>query len=160
MDGALRKAPLGGGFTARIRLTRAKRVKGSLLTEGKGIPIGSFPPGNRNDFKLARSTLESIPIERPEPTSGQLQELAGKTRRHLLRHALPRQRSVISRAANRSRLPEWARLETLCVSSGNNRILNAGRGSDAARAGVNRRTAPRQRRLREGRRSHSDRFAR
>jgi putative transposase len=54
---------------ARIPLTELKRGEGSLLTEGQGIPLGIEPAGaNLNDFKLARATLESIPIERPAPT--------------------------------------------------------------------------------------------
>jgi putative transposase len=33
-----------------------------------GVPIGLAVEGaNRNDFKMARETIESIPIERPEP---------------------------------------------------------------------------------------------
>jgi putative transposase len=33
------------------------------------VPIGVAVEGaNRNDFKMARATLESIPVERPEPT--------------------------------------------------------------------------------------------
>jgi transposase len=49
-----------------IELKRAKR---SLLCEGKGVPLGICPAAaNRNDFKLTRSTLESIPIQRPTPT--------------------------------------------------------------------------------------------
>jgi transposase len=44
-------------------------VKGSLLTEGHGVPIGLAIEGaNRHDMKLSRPTLESIIIERPEPT--------------------------------------------------------------------------------------------
>lgn len=44
-------------------------MKRSLLTEGAGIPIGIAVAGaNRNDFKLARETLDSIPIDRPTPT--------------------------------------------------------------------------------------------
>jgi len=40
-----------------------------VLTEGNGIPIGLAVDGaNRNDFKMARATLESIPIPRPKPT--------------------------------------------------------------------------------------------
>jgi transposase len=39
------------------------------LTEAAGVPIGVAVDGaNRNDFKMARATLESIPLERPEPT--------------------------------------------------------------------------------------------
>jgi transposase len=34
------------------------------------VPIGVAVEGaNRNDFKMARATLESIPLERPEPTA-------------------------------------------------------------------------------------------
>jgi transposase len=41
-------------------------VKRSLLTEAKGVPIGLAVAGaNRNDFKLVKETLESIPVERP-----------------------------------------------------------------------------------------------
>jgi transposase len=39
------------------------------LTDGVGIPIGLAVDGaNRNDFKLARETIESIPVARPKPT--------------------------------------------------------------------------------------------
>jgi putative transposase len=44
-------------------------TKRSVLTEGRGVPIGLAVEGaNRNDFKMARATIESIPVERPEPT--------------------------------------------------------------------------------------------
>ena len=44
-------------------------TKRSVLTDGGGIPIGLAVEGaNRNDFKMARETIESIPVERPEPT--------------------------------------------------------------------------------------------
>ena len=44
-------------------------VKRSLLTDGGGVPLGIAVAGaNRNDFKMARQTLESVPIPRPEPT--------------------------------------------------------------------------------------------
>src|SRR6266540_2116070 len=53
-----------------------KGAKRSLLTEGKGIPLGIADEGaNRNDFKLSRQTLESIPIERPQPTEENPQNL-------------------------------------------------------------------------------------
>src|SRR6266702_3510465 len=56
---------------------RAKRgVKRSLLVEGHGIPIGLAVEGaNRNDFKMGRATLESLPIERPKPTPEEPQHL-------------------------------------------------------------------------------------
>ena len=42
----------------------------SLLVDASGIPLGVAVDGaNRNDMKLVRQTLESIPIERPEPQS-------------------------------------------------------------------------------------------
>jgi putative transposase len=49
---------------------RGKRgTKRSLLTDANGIPLGLAVDGaNRVDFKMARETLESIPVVRPEPT--------------------------------------------------------------------------------------------
>jgi len=39
------------------------------LTEGQGVPIGLAIEGaNRNDMKLVRETIESIVVDRPEPT--------------------------------------------------------------------------------------------
>jgi len=53
-----------------------KGAKRSLLTEGRGIPFGICAEGaNRNDFKLTRETLESIPIRRPKPTRNKPQNL-------------------------------------------------------------------------------------
>jgi transposase len=70
MDGAMTKAPLGGEKTGPNPTDRAKDgVKRSLLTEASGVPIGLAVDGaNRNDFKMAQATLESIPVTRPEPT--------------------------------------------------------------------------------------------
>jgi hypothetical protein len=46
------------------------------MTEGAGIPLGPAVEGaNRNDFKLVRQTLESIPVSRPEPTPEEPQGL-------------------------------------------------------------------------------------
>ena len=40
-----------------------------MLAEGAGVPIGLDHDGaNRNGHKLLKGTLDSIPIERPEPT--------------------------------------------------------------------------------------------
>jgi len=51
-------------------------VKRSLLTDGGGVPLGIAVEGaNRNDFKMARATLESVPIPRPEPTPEEPQGL-------------------------------------------------------------------------------------
>jgi transposase len=42
--------------------------------EANGIPVGLAVAGaNRNDMKMVTATLESIPIERPEPTPEQPQ---------------------------------------------------------------------------------------
>ena len=44
------------------------------MTEGHGVPIGLVVAGaNRTDMKLVRATLESIVVERPEPTPDQPQ---------------------------------------------------------------------------------------
>jgi transposase len=44
------------------------------LTEGHGVPIGLAIDGaNRHDMKLVRCTLDSLVVERPEPTSEQPQ---------------------------------------------------------------------------------------
>ena len=49
-------------------------MKRSLLTEGHGIPIGLvIDSANRQDMKLMEATLESIAVERPEPTMDQPQ---------------------------------------------------------------------------------------
>lgn len=43
-------------------------VKRSLLTEGHGVPLGLTVAGaNRHDMKLARATLASLVVPRPEP---------------------------------------------------------------------------------------------
>ena len=61
---------MGGEKVGKNPTDRGKGgVKRSLLTEGNGIPIGLVIEGaNRNDFKLTRQTIESIPIARPQPT--------------------------------------------------------------------------------------------
>jgi putative transposase len=48
---------------------RAKRgTKRSILTDGRGVPVGVVTAGaNTNDYKLTEATLESIPVERPDP---------------------------------------------------------------------------------------------
>ncbi len=43
-------------------------AKTSILTEGRGVPIGATVAGaNVNDYKLTAETLESIPVARPDP---------------------------------------------------------------------------------------------
>jgi transposase len=75
MDGAMTKAPLGGKKTSPNPTDRGKDgVTRSLLTEGHGVPIGLAIDGaNRHDMKLVRATIESIVVERPEPTEEQPQ---------------------------------------------------------------------------------------
>lgn len=49
-------------------------MKRSLLTDGHGVPIGLTIEGaQRHDMKLVRSTIESLIVERPEPTEEQPQ---------------------------------------------------------------------------------------
>lgn len=44
------------------------------MTEGQGVPIGLAIEGaNRHDMKLVRETIESMVVERPEPTEEQPQ---------------------------------------------------------------------------------------
>ena len=39
------------------------------MTEADGVPIGLAVEGaNRNDFKMMKATMESIPVKRPRPT--------------------------------------------------------------------------------------------
>jgi putative transposase len=71
MDGAMTKAALGGERTGKNPTDRGKLgTKRSLLTEAAGVPVGLAVEGaNRHDKKLAEATLESIPVDRPEPTA-------------------------------------------------------------------------------------------
>ena len=40
-----------------------------MLTEASGVPIGLAIDGaNRHDSKMTEATIQSIPVERPEPT--------------------------------------------------------------------------------------------
>ena len=70
MDGTMTKAPLGGKKVGKNPTDRGKSgTKRSILTDGSGVPIGLAVDGaNRNDFKMARETIESIAVERPDPT--------------------------------------------------------------------------------------------
>lgn len=44
-------------------------MKRSLLTEGHGVPVGLAVDGaNCHDMKLVRATLESLVVQRPEPS--------------------------------------------------------------------------------------------
>jgi transposase len=76
-DGAMSKAPLGGSKTGPNPTDRAKGgATRSLLVEARGVPIGLAHDGaNRHDSKLLKQTLDSIPVERPEPTEADPQGL-------------------------------------------------------------------------------------
>jgi transposase len=76
LDGALTKAPLGGGKSGPNPTDRAKSgVKRSLLTEAAGIPVGLVVEGaNRHDCKLMRATLESVPLSIEQKRQAQAQE--------------------------------------------------------------------------------------
>ena len=75
MDGAMTKAPLGGERTGKNPTDRGKLgTKRGLLVEANGVPVGLAVEGaDRHDKKVAEATLESIPVERPEPTEEQPQ---------------------------------------------------------------------------------------
>lgn len=46
------------------------------MTDGNGIPLGITTSGaNTHDKRLVEETLESIPIERPEPTASEPQHM-------------------------------------------------------------------------------------
>jgi putative transposase len=64
------RLPWEGKKTGPNPTDRAKKgAKRSIVTEAGGLAIGIVVAGaNRNDFKFARQTLESIAIERPTPT--------------------------------------------------------------------------------------------
>jgi putative transposase len=77
MDGAMTKAPLGGEATGKNPTDRAKiGTKRSLLTDGRGVPVGLEVAGaNSHDKRLVEATLESVPVDRPEPALDQAQHL-------------------------------------------------------------------------------------
>ena len=62
------KPRLGGEKVGKNPTDRGKiGTKRSLLTDGRGVPIGLAVDGaNRNDCKLTRETIERIAVERPE----------------------------------------------------------------------------------------------
>ena len=72
MDGAITKAPLGEKSTGPnpTDIRSKSGTKRSLLVDGQGIPIGITIDGaNRHDMKMTRTTLQSIVIHRPLPSS-------------------------------------------------------------------------------------------
>ena len=77
VDGAMTKAPLGGGATGPNPTDRAKSgTKRSLLVDGRGAPLGIVVSGaNRHDSPLLGPTLDSIVVERPAPSETEPQNL-------------------------------------------------------------------------------------
>ena len=71
------RRPWVGKKTGRNPTDRGKcGVKRSLLTDGRGIPLGAVIDGaNRNDHQLMRQTLKAISVERPPPTEENPQNL-------------------------------------------------------------------------------------
>jgi putative transposase len=68
---------LGGKKVGKNPTDRGKiGTKRSILTDGGGVPIGLAVAGaNRNDFKMVKEPITSIPVERPAPTLEQPQGL-------------------------------------------------------------------------------------
>ena len=71
-QGAARRAENG----PEPHRSRQKGAKRSVVTEAAGVPVGLDHDGaNRNDHKLLKGTLDSIPIDRPKPTRNRPQGL-------------------------------------------------------------------------------------
>lgn len=77
VDGAMTKAPLGGGATGPNPTDRAKcGTKRSLLTDQHGVPLALVVSGaNRHDAPLLQPTLDALVVERPAPTAEEPQNL-------------------------------------------------------------------------------------
>jgi putative transposase len=77
MDAVMTKAPFGGAATGANPTDRGKRgTKRSQLSDGRGMPLALVIAGaNRNDMKLAETTLDAIMIARPTPTEEKPQHL-------------------------------------------------------------------------------------
>jgi putative transposase len=77
MDGAMTKAPLGGEATGKNPTDRGKMgTKRSVLTDGAGVPIGIAVSGaNTHDKRLLEATMDSIPVDRPEPSKAKPQHM-------------------------------------------------------------------------------------
>ena len=66
-----------GGKTGPNPTDRGKSgVKRSVLTEAQGVPVGLAVDGaHRHDMRLARTTVDSVPVQRPAPSPEQPQGL-------------------------------------------------------------------------------------
>jgi putative transposase len=95
-------------------------VKRSVLTDGRGVPIGLATAGaNRHDQKLFHATLDSIPVRRPRPTAKRPQHLccdkgydADTLRREARRrryrpHIKPRGEEQADKRHRRGRARRW-----------------------------------------------------
>ena len=75
-DAMLGKARFGGKRRARIPPTGKKGTKKSLVTDGDGGPLGVVIAGaNVLERRLLAATIESIVVERPEPTKDEPQHM-------------------------------------------------------------------------------------
>ena len=69
-DGAMTKAPLGGPKTGPNPTDRAKKGRNARSSRRRRASrSGAHDGANRHDQKLLSATLDSIPVERPEPSS-------------------------------------------------------------------------------------------
>src|SRR5919204_218099 len=112
-----RKRRLEGKKRGPNPTDRAKQgAKRSLLTEGQGVPIGVAVDGaNRNDFKMAKETITSIPVKRPKPTKKKRQGMCldkgydfDEVRMLLRRfHFVPHIRSRGEEAQRMKKNPRW-----------------------------------------------------
>jgi putative transposase len=93
-----------------------KGAKRSVLAEGAGVPIGLDHDGaNRNDPKLLKGTLDSIPIERSDPTPDAPQGICldkaydnAETRNTVADHELtPHIRTRGEEIKDKARIPGW-----------------------------------------------------
>ncbi len=76
-DGAMTKAPLGGPKTGPNPTDRAKKGRSGRSSAKEGSPGRARARGaNRNEHKLLKGTLDSIPVARREPTAEQPQGIS------------------------------------------------------------------------------------
>ena len=67
----LQRHLLGEKGTGANPTDRAKcGTKRSMVVDGKGVPLGiTVDAANRHDMKMTKTTLQSIVVDRPEPTT-------------------------------------------------------------------------------------------
>jgi putative transposase len=121
VDGAMTKAPLGGGATGPNPTDRGKTVtKRSLLVDGRGAPLAVVVAGaNRHDSPLLEPTLDAIAVQRPEPSDEAEQHLsadngyqgkpstkAAEARGYILHRPPPKERSKTKGATKQKQAAE------------------------------------------------------